>query len=96
VFVWSVDPRDYSQPGTQEIVRRVLGEAHPGVIVLLHDGSPDGRDSREQTLEALPAIIEGLRGQGYRFVRLGPPVATAAAQRSHEALRLTPRVSGDS
>ncbi|HSB71997.1 MAG TPA: polysaccharide deacetylase family protein [Candidatus Methylomirabilis sp.] len=70
VVVWSVDPRDYTQPGAQEIARRILEEAHPGAIVLLHDGSPDGEQSRRQTVKALPAILKGLRGRGYRFVQL--------------------------
>ena len=71
VVVWSVDPRDYAHPGAEEITRRVLEAAHPGAIVLLHDGSPDGEQSRRQTVEALPAILEGLHGRGYRFVKLG-------------------------
>ena len=79
VVVWSVDPRDYAHPGANEIAQRVLAEAHPGAIVLLHDGSPDGDESRAQTVAALPVILEGLRGRGYRFVgvttedRMGPP-----------------------
>ena len=72
VVVWSVDPRDYSAPGSAEITRRVLEEAHPGAIILLHDGSPDGDRSHRQTVEALPAILEGLRNRGYRFVRIEP------------------------
>jgi peptidoglycan/xylan/chitin deacetylase (PgdA/CDA1 family) len=71
VVVWSVDPRDYAHPGAEEIARRVLAESHSGAIVLLHDGSPEGNESRAQTVEALPAILEGLRDRGYRFVRVG-------------------------
>jgi len=67
-----VDARDYTAPGAGEIARRVLELAHPGAIVLLHDGSPNGNQSREQTVAALPAILEGLRARGYRFVRLEP------------------------
>ena len=70
VVVWSVDPRDYTHPGAEEIARRVLEEIHPGAIVLLHDGSPDGNQSRRQTVAALPAILEGLQSRGYRFVPL--------------------------
>lgn len=72
VVVWSVDPRDYTQPGAEEITRRVLDGAHRGAIVLLHDGSPTGDRPRGQTVAALPAILEGLRGRGYRFVHLEP------------------------
>jgi peptidoglycan/xylan/chitin deacetylase (PgdA/CDA1 family) len=46
------------------IVRRVLGDAKPGAIVLLHDaGGP-----RSQTVAALPEIIRKLRHRGYRLV----------------------------
>ena len=74
VVVWSVDPRDYTQPGPGEIARRVLEGAHSGAIVLLHDGSPDGNQPRRQTVAALPAILEGLRGRGYRFVSVTPSI----------------------
>lgn len=70
VVVWSVDPRDYEQPAAAEIARRVLEAVHPGAIVLLHDGSPIGGQSREQTVAALPVILEELRQRGYRSVLL--------------------------
>jgi peptidoglycan/xylan/chitin deacetylase (PgdA/CDA1 family) len=70
VVTWDIDPRDYTQPGADEIVRRVLGAARPGAIVLLHDGSPGGDENRQQTVDALPAIIEGLRALGYNLVRV--------------------------
>jgi peptidoglycan/xylan/chitin deacetylase (PgdA/CDA1 family) len=61
---WSVDAQDYRQPGVSTIVRRVLGGAKPGAIVLLHDaGGP-----RSQTVAALPEIIRKLRHRGYRLV----------------------------
>jgi len=44
---------------------------HAGSILLLHDGDgydPDG--DRMQTAEALPAILDGLRGRGFRFTTL--------------------------
>jgi peptidoglycan/xylan/chitin deacetylase (PgdA/CDA1 family) len=44
---------------------------HTGSILLLHDGDgydPDG--DRLQTAEALPLIITGLRGRGFRFTTL--------------------------
>jgi peptidoglycan/xylan/chitin deacetylase (PgdA/CDA1 family) len=57
IVLWSVDPDDWRRPGAGAIVHRVLGQATPGAIVLLHDaGGP-----RAQTVAALPAIIDGLR-----------------------------------
>ena len=49
--------------------RRVLSEVHPGAIVLLHDGGlSGGNPDRSGTVEALPAIIAGLRERGYELV----------------------------
>ena len=46
------------------IVQRALAGAHPGAIILMHDGGGD----RSQTVAALPAIIHALRARGYRLV----------------------------
>lgn len=78
---WSLDPRDWSDPGVDEIVRRVVSGAHPGDIVLLHDGKdvqPGG--DRSQTVAALPGIIEGLRARGFRFVTAAEMLGVPAAQ----------------
>ena len=61
--LWSDDPRDWTRPGTSSIVRRVLAQTSPGAIVELHDGGGD----RSETVQALPAIIQGLRAAGYRL-----------------------------
>lgn len=63
---WDVDPRDWSSPGVNVIVDRVLSAVHPGAIILLHDGY----NSRSQTAEALPLIIKGLKRRGYIPVTL--------------------------
>lgn len=54
---WNLDPQDWSAPGVQVIVDRVLSAVQPGSIILLHDGY----FNRQQTAEALPLIIAGLR-----------------------------------
>jgi peptidoglycan/xylan/chitin deacetylase (PgdA/CDA1 family) len=61
---WDIDPRDWALPGVGEIEGNVLANAHPGAIVIMHDGGGD----RSQTLAALPDIIETLRARGYIFV----------------------------
>ena len=48
----------------KRIVRRALRGARPGAIILLHDAGGD----RTQTMQALPAIVRGLRSRGYRLV----------------------------
>jgi peptidoglycan/xylan/chitin deacetylase (PgdA/CDA1 family) len=63
---WSVDPRDWSRPGTPRIVRTLLGKTVPGSIILEHDGGGD----RSQTLQALTVALPRLLDAGFRFVQL--------------------------
>ncbi|WP_051426066.1 polysaccharide deacetylase family protein [Jiangella gansuensis] len=64
---WTVDPRDWSRPGTTSIVQDVLGQIRPGAVILLHDGGGD----RSQTVAALEQILAGLDAAGYRTVLPG-------------------------
>jgi len=64
VIRWTVDSEDWKKPGPVTISHRVVHDVGPGSVVLFHDGGGD----RRQTVEALPAIIEQLRAQGYVFV----------------------------
>src|SRR5436190_11776641 len=72
---WSVDPRDWSRPGTGAIYSRVVSAAHAGSIVILHDGG----GNRSETVAALPRIIRTLKGRGLRLVTvsqlLGQPMS---------------------
>jgi peptidoglycan-N-acetylglucosamine deacetylase len=61
-----VDPRDWEVKSADEIVSVVMRDQHLGKVILLHDGGGD----REATIRALPAIIDRLRAEGYRFVSL--------------------------
>jgi peptidoglycan-N-acetylglucosamine deacetylase len=62
-ITWDVDPRDWSLPGTEEIYDNITGNAGPGSIILMHDGG----GPRDETLAALPRIIDTLRARGYGF-----------------------------
>ena len=64
MVLWSVDTGDYLRPGVAAIVDRALANARPGAIILLHDGG----GNREQTVAALPAIIDRLRARGFHLV----------------------------
>jgi peptidoglycan/xylan/chitin deacetylase (PgdA/CDA1 family) len=57
---------DYNRPGVDKIVSWVLANAHSGQVFLFHDGF----DKREQTVAALPLIIEGLKKKGYGFSQI--------------------------
>ena len=61
LILWTVDPRDWSRPGTWTIVNRVLANVRDGSRILLHD---DGGD-RSQTVAALDLLIPRLRARGY-------------------------------
>jgi len=72
VIQWGTDSLDWMNPGKDAIVERVVKRAHPGDIVLLH-----ASDSSRHTHEALPEIIDKLRGKGYRFVSVSELLALA-------------------
>lgn len=54
---------DYERPGTKKIIDWVLKNIYSKQVILLHDGY----DKREQTVEALPVIIEGIKKKGLGF-----------------------------
>lgn len=58
---WTCGARDYDQQPASYIAQRILDRSEAGSIIILHQDTPS-------TLTALPAIIDGLRSRGYRFV----------------------------
>lgn len=58
--LWTDDPGDYADPGEKVIAKRLFRGLSNGAIILLHDGS-------DETLELLPAFIEALEAEGYKF-----------------------------
>jgi peptidoglycan/xylan/chitin deacetylase (PgdA/CDA1 family) len=65
----SVKASDVALPGVDYIVSAVVDYLRPGDIIILHDGGGFGFfKNRSQTLQALPIILEKLRGRGYDFV----------------------------
>lgn len=66
LVTWTVDPRDWAQPGAEAIANRVINSAYPGAIVVLHDGGGD----RSQTVAALETILARLSEQGYTFAAM--------------------------
>ncbi|MYV53473.1 polysaccharide deacetylase family protein [Streptomyces sp. SID3212] len=71
--LWDVAPDDWAMPGADFIATTILDQARPGSVVLLHDGGGD----RSQTVDALPAVIEGLLERGFRFVLVDEMVPAA-------------------
>lgn len=67
---WTVAGFDWKPRIAAQIVDAVLRDAHPGSIILLHDGDSTGKRDRRATVDALPMIIEGLRARGLRVAPL--------------------------
>jgi peptidoglycan/xylan/chitin deacetylase (PgdA/CDA1 family) len=66
---YDVDPQDYTDPGTTQIVTRVLDAVRAGSIVSLHLG-------HRGTVDAIPAILLGLRSRGLPAVSMSSLMAT--------------------
>lgn len=60
----SIDPADWREPDPARIAAHVVERLQPGAIVCLHDGLPPrterGTTDRRPTVDALPAILEGI------------------------------------
>ncbi len=65
-ILWNVDPKDWSGIPAESISQNVLANTKSGSIVLMHDGVANS----VETAKALPSIIEGLRGRGFKLVTL--------------------------
>ena len=60
-IMWTVDPQDWRKPGPSVVTRRILANTKPGAIILVHD-------LHAQSVDAMPATLDGLLARGYRFV----------------------------
>ncbi|MEA3019189.1 MAG: hypothetical protein QOI47_713 [Actinomycetota bacterium] len=62
------DSEDWKRPGVAAIVRNAtpVPSSHAGVVILMHDGGGD----RRQTVAALDLLIPALQASGYRFTTL--------------------------
>ena len=77
-ILWSVDPLDWKRPGPSVVASRILSATTAGGIVLAHD-------LHSQTVDAMPATLDGLLKRGFKFVTVSQLIAMkteAAAQAS--------------
>lgn len=76
-ILWAVDPLDWKRPGPSVVTSRILSGTSAGSIVLAHD-------LHAQTVDAMPATIDGLLRRGFKFVTVSQLLAmkteTATAQ----------------
>lgn len=71
MWSWTQDTRDWSNPGTEKIIKKVCQNARPGNVVLFHDF---GRN-RTQTVQAVEVILKKLSEEGYEFVTVSELLA---------------------
>lgn len=74
VVHWSVDSKDWMNPGIEKIIQNT-DRASQGDIILLH-----ASDSAIQTNKALPALLERLRSKKLNFVSVSEMIANAHAE----------------
>src|SRR4051794_35526563 len=72
VVLENIDPQDWARPGADIILQRVKQQRRDGSIILLHDAGGD----REQTVEALPRILDYLKTRGDSVVSLSTLLGT--------------------
>lgn len=80
-ILWSCDPLDWKRPGPSVVTSRILAGTGAGGIVLAHD-------LHSQTVDAMPATLDGLLRRGFKFVTVSQllamkteaPAASAPAQ----------------
>ncbi|MSQ22279.1 MAG: polysaccharide deacetylase family protein [Dehalococcoidia bacterium] len=69
MVTWSVSAGNPGQPVPSIIAQRIVSHTKPGSIILLHDGNETSHGAdRNNTVAALPLIIEILTREGYTFV----------------------------
>src|SRR5438874_6585019 len=75
VVLENIDPQDWARPGADIILQRVKQQRRDGSIILLHDAGGD----RQQTVEALPRILDYLKTRGDTVVSLSTLLGTTRA-----------------
>jgi peptidoglycan/xylan/chitin deacetylase (PgdA/CDA1 family) len=67
IIYWNVDSLDWDHLTAKQVVHNVLSHVTPGAIILQHSAGGKG-ENLDDTVQALPQIIQSLRKEGYRFV----------------------------
>jgi peptidoglycan/xylan/chitin deacetylase (PgdA/CDA1 family) len=71
IILWSVDPRDWQDPGAEAVASRILSETRPGSIILSHE-------SISSTIDAMPQVFDTLIEKGFKFVTVSEIILLAA------------------
>lgn len=91
-ILWDVDPLDWQSPRqVKKVHDRVLSMSKTGSIILCHD-------IHETTVDAMPALLDEMKQQGFKFVTVSQLIqyeaqhlpATAAAAAATEEIQVKP------
>lgn len=74
VVHWSIDSKDWTNPGVNQIIRNTL-KAQKGDIILLH-----ASDSAKQTNKALPKILNELSKRNLNFVTVSEMISNSSTR----------------
>lgn len=77
-IMWAVDPLDWKRPGPSVVASRILKSTAPGAIILAHD-------LHAQTVDAMPATLDGLLNRGFKFVTVSQLLAMKTDAASAQA-----------
>ena len=76
VVHWSLDTKDWTNPGTAAIVENA-SQAKKGDILLMH-----ASDSAKQTAEALPLVLKDLRAKKLKLITVSEMIANGDSKSS--------------
>jgi len=79
VALWSVDPRDWAQPGEAVIVDSILTQVKPGSIIVCHD-------LYRQTADCLGQVLDGLLAKNFEFTTVSTLVGQPSASAGQASL----------
>ena len=71
-ILWNVAPLDWKRPGPSVVAQRMISGASSGGILLAHD-------LHSQTVDAMPATLDGLLRRGFKFVTVSQLIAMGAS-----------------
>ncbi|RPI70337.1 MAG: polysaccharide deacetylase [Desulfobacteraceae bacterium] len=76
---WDIEPDSHtdSAESADKIVENILAKTKPGSIMLLHAE----KQTRKESLKAVPGIIDGLKQKGYDFVTVSELLAVEGADK---------------
>lgn len=67
--LWTLDTVDWRRPDTEEMVNRIVRQAAPGSLILMHPTKP--------TAEGMKAMIEGIEAKGLRIGTVSQVLSTS-------------------